>query len=366
MLKILCALTLLALFPFRAWAHPMDVSSLDVNVTGDRLKISLKLHALAAARFSGWESTPTDASKLSGLSAALFDATLGQATPVLGGDPCRWRTPALTLASAEPPILELTVIAVCTQARLSPFSLVFPLPFLKKARPSFQLVARIAQNSQVTTLIANAAKPGVDLGSESLKSFGGFLRMGMGHIGALPEEWKNREGGFRFPEGIDHICFVLALLLGGGSLLGLLKCVTGFTLGHSLTLALSALKVIHVHSRWVEAFIALSIAYVAGEALFRPRSSHRWAVAALFGTVHGLGFASALQELDLTGHSLFSALLGFNIGVELGQCLIIACVLPLLYGLKRFSPQAEVVVNRLAAAALLAVGSYWFLLRAIN
>jgi hydrogenase/urease accessory protein HupE len=132
--------------------------------------------------------------------------------------------------------------------------------------------------------------------------------------------------------GFDHLCFVLALVLIVGFNRRLFWTVTAFTLAHSITLALATLGVIHVPSPPVEATIALSIVFVAGEILQRQRgrqglvSRKPWLVAFIFGLLHGLGFAGALAQIGLPANSIPLALLFFNVGVEIGQLLFIAAV----------------------------------------
>lgn len=129
--------------------------------------------------------------------------------------------------------------------------------------------------------------------------------------------------------GIDHLLFVVGLLFLVGFRRHLVWTITAFTAAHSLTLASSALGWLTLRSAPVEATIALSIVLVAGEALHRrDTAARRWpaVVAFLFGLVHGLGFAGALQEIGLPENHLFVALLTFNVGVELGQLLAVgAC-----------------------------------------
>jgi hypothetical protein len=342
-----------------ALAHPMDFGQLKIRVVeGDRLAISLRLHMLALEHFRA--SVPRNQD----LAFSFFSATLAEAPPRLGGALCRWRAPE---AHSENEFAELNLFAICTGAKANQFSLDFPLPFLKRALPAFQLAVKLEGNGEPVTLIANAEKPVAVAGVTDNRTLRGFVRLGMAHIGALPSEWKRDSGAFRLPEGIDHICFVLALVVAGGTLLNLLKCISGFTLGHSITLALSTFRILHIHSRWVEACIALSIAVVAGSALLRPRSSgHRWIVAAIFGTVHGLGFATVLHDLDLSRSELVTALFGFNVGVELGQCVIVLTLLIPLLALRKYSEVAYVWTQRTMALALLLIGSYWFLLRAVD
>ncbi len=127
--------------------------------------------------------------------------------------------------------------------------------------------------------------------------------------------------------GVDHLLFVCALLFLVGFRRKLVWTITAFTVAHSLTLACASLGLVTLRSPPVEAIIALSIVLVAAEAL-NPRETlaRRWpaALAFLFGLVHGLGFAGALQEVGLPQHQLFTALLTFNLGVETGRLLPLA------------------------------------------
>jgi hydrogenase/urease accessory protein HupE len=137
--------------------------------------------------------------------------------------------------------------------------------------------------------------------------------------------------------GYDHILFLFALILRGGRLRSLLGIVTAFTVAHSITLALAVLGVVAIPARFVEPVIALSIAYVALENIFRNSApSGRWAVSFVFGLVHGFGFAGALLELGLPPSGLLGSLVFFNLGVEAGQAMIVAMLFPALLWLCRF------------------------------
>jgi len=138
--------------------------------------------------------------------------------------------------------------------------------------------------------------------------------------------------------GFDHVLFIIALILPGGGFWPLVAMVTAFTVAHSITLALSVLGIVSLPSQLVEPVIALSIAYVAFENLtLQNAPSRRWAVSFLFGLVHGFGFAGALTEVGLPTSGLVAALVGFNLGVEAGQMLIVALLLPVLLWLQRFA-----------------------------
>lgn len=166
--------------------------------------------------------------------------------------------------------------------------------------------------------------------------------------------------------GYDHLAFLLALLLAGGSLRHNAKIITSFTVAHSLTLALATLGVVNISPAVVEPVIAASVVFVGLENLFARRITARWLVTFIFGLVHGLGFASALHELGVGGSGVQVAipLLSFNLGVELAQIAIAALVLPVVWRLE----QRPVFKLRHAPALSLLItcaGVYWLLARTL-
>jgi hydrogenase/urease accessory protein HupE len=168
--------------------------------------------------------------------------------------------------------------------------------------------------------------------------------------------------------GIDHLLFVLCLILLVPSLAGLLKTITAFTLAHSLTLALSALDVVHVAQPPVEATIALSILFLARElarkdirdgiAVRRP-----WAVAFVFGLLHGFGFAGALAEIGLPQGAIPSALFLFNLGIETGQLVFVALVYPAVLLARHWRPLWPRWATPLPVYCVGAVAGFWWLQR---
>ncbi len=167
--------------------------------------------------------------------------------------------------------------------------------------------------------------------------------------------------------GYDHLMFVFALLFLVGFNRRLVWTITAFTAAHSVTLALAALGLLTLRSPPVEATIALSIVLAAGEALHKqPTLSRRWpaVVAFIFGLVHGLGFAGALKDIGLPQNHLPVALLTFNVGVELGQLLVVGVAWLVWRTLARW-PRSAVA----RAPALYAIGSvaaYWSIGRIVG
>ncbi len=187
---------------------------------------------------------------------------------------------------------------------------------------------------------------------------GDYIRLGVSHI------WT----------GIDHLLFVAGLLLLAGSVHRVLLAVTGFTLAHSVTLALSALDVVRLPEAPVEAAIALSILFVAREVAWpHPEglaARHPILVSSSFGLLHGFGFASALRAVGLPRGELATALLSFNVGVEIGQLSFIFAVLALLWVVHRVRHESRrlnfVLVGRprLYAGYVLGIpAAFWFVQR---
>ena len=178
--------------------------------------------------------------------------------------------------------------------------------------------------------------------------------------------------------GYDHILFLLALLLPAvlvresgrwapapklrGAAIETLKVVTAFTLAHSITLSLAALGIISLPSRWVESAIAASVIVAALNNLRAASETRRWVMAFVFGLIHGFGFASVLADLGLPQGALVLALVGFNVGVELGQLAIVAVFLPLAFAL-RATKFYQVGVLKLGSLVVAGLASWWLVQR---
>jgi hydrogenase/urease accessory protein HupE len=164
--------------------------------------------------------------------------------------------------------------------------------------------------------------------------------------------------------GPDHLLFLVGLLLLGGSIRRLLVVVSAFTVAHSITLSLAALNLVTPPSRLIEPAIALSIVYVGVDNLMvgRGRDVRAW-IAFAFGFIHGFGFANVLREMNLPSPALGWSLFSFNLGVEIGQLLVVVAVASALIALRS---RNEAAGRRLAFAGSVAVilmGAFWFVQR---
>lgn len=166
-------------------------------------------------------------------------------------------------------------------------------------------------------------------------------------------------------EGIDHVLFVLALVLVTVPWRRLLLMVTTFTVAHSITLILAGLGIITLSPRIVEPVIALSIAYMALTSVFLRQYTffrefhNRLGIIFFFGLFHGLGFAGVFSALDVPPADYVLSLAFFNIGVEVGQIVILALAVPLLHLLSK-RPTVHGIVVKLAAIVVSLLALYWF------
>lgn len=173
--------------------------------------------------------------------------------------------------------------------------------------------------------------------------FGDFVLMGMKHI------WS----------GIDHLLFLFGLLLGNSTFRDYMKTLTAFTVGHCITLGLAATETFMIPSSIIEPLIALSIVYVAVENIWSKTGKRRWLVAGFFGLIHGFGFAELLVG-KLGRHFIFP-LFSFNLGIEIGQMIVLMILLPFIWYLRKTVWQKRIVYS--LSSVISTIGLYWFIER---
>lgn len=195
----------------------------------------------------------------------------------------------------------------------------------------------------------------------------------------LPMSDFIKQGVIHILGGIDHVLFLIALLFPSvllhdrkswkpvptfrRALWNIVKIVTVFTLAHSATLSLAALDIIQLPSRLVESIIALSIVVMGINNIWPFFDKKSWLIIFLFGLFHGLGFASVMGHLPFRMEDLVTVVLNFNIGVELGQVLIVIVVFPILFVLRRWTGYPRWILH--AGSTLVAIiAAYWFVERA--
>lgn len=202
----------------------------------------------------------------------------------------------------------------------------------------------------------------------------GAIRVRLTELRASSGSWTDAAGRYgalgieHILTGIDHLLFVLALLLIARGAWMLVKTITSFTIAHSITLGLATFGFVDVPPRPVEVAIALSIVFLCVEIVQAQRGQigityrYPWVVAFAFGLLHGLGFAGALADIGLPPGEIPLALLFFNVGVEIGQLAFVAVAVAPLVFLRRLSESPA----PLAVAPAYVIGTlatYWLLER---
>lgn len=351
-MKMLVILAILVGAVAPAWAHKPSDAHLRLAVDGStvtgRLDVAVRdLDAALALDDDGdgeitWRELSTGAPRIDayvaerlafaadGMSCAVALAPAGVAEL---SDGAYWATPLAITCPHHPAVLAIT------------YRLLFDVDAQHRG-----LVHLEGQ-----TLIVRDATP-VRTALDGETSFGSFVEEGVWHI------WK----------GLDHCLFLLCLILpavfqrpgarwqAATSLRTVsrevFEIVTAFTLAHSITLVISAVGLLQMPSRIVETAIALSVVAAAANNLVRVVDA-RWAVAFALGLLHGFGFSSVLIDLGLPSHELIGALLGFNLGVELGQAAIVIALLPVLYAIRRTLAYQALLWGGSSVAALIA--AFW-------
>lgn len=351
-----------------ASAHQTSMKQLEVRVAERSLALTLRVTTDDLASAVGRDSTTATRAEL------LADPGVGPTVTSwvrvsAAGEPCA--LPPIPPAPPAPPAHpggqavriaddgDARFIAVSWRLtcprEITALALDFSTFFLLDA--AHTMVVRVeGQGEPLDTVVGIEDSPLELRLAEPPRSFPRWLHLGLSHIFG----------------GIDHICFVITLLFAAilsrqgaswqlrswrSALRRTAVLITSFSVAHSLTLIAASLGWISLPSRFVETVIAISIGYAAVENSLRPDAPWRWLLTFAFGLVHGLGFASALREL-LPPDRVTLPLLAFNLGVEIGQLVIVAAALPLLLALAhllrahryrfRFLPISSILLGSLA------------------
>ena len=336
--ELLVPLLLCALLPETARAHALRLSTGEVTVEGRRVQ--------AVLQFARAELETFRPEEVAGTVRVSSD-----------GAPCGLA--GSSVAPAQEDGVAVTATWDCPRA---PGRLRMELGFLERLPEGHLHVALLRLPGVTVQRTARASAPVLEIEAQPgpWAGAGRFLRLGAEHIF----------------QGSDHIAFLIGVLLLGGSFRQLVGIVTAFTVAHSLTLALATLGWVVPPPRLVEPLIALSIVAVGVENLLSLRAplspervraaiGHRWRLTFGFGLVHGFGFAGALRALDLPRSLLAPSLLTFNLGVELGQLVIVALAWPLLRWLRGVRWMWP-VGTRWASAGVAVLGAYWLLERVMS
>ena len=251
--------------------------------------------------------------------------------------------------------------------------------------PTHRGIAKIQRPGQPIRLVVLDPAKSVAAAAAATTASGsasGVQATAASHDAASPSRWQFLNEGIRhILTGYDHVLFLLCLLLPAvmrrtptgwqpvenlsQAILPVIGIVSAFTIAHSITLALAALKLVSLPSSFIEPAIAVTIMLAAIDNIWPIFPVRRIVVTFFFGLIHGFGFASVLSELNLPTADFAWALLQFNLGLEAGQLMVVGAATALLFGLRGWSGYRSVVIRGGSTVAL-AISALWFIERTAN
>ena len=349
-LCVLCGLCVLFLAASPASAHPVPFSYVDLRLQSDAIDGSVVAHIFDLGH-------DLDISPAERLLDPAFAARHASAIAALFAKRLTVAADGRVLAPEWAPTVEVLAdrasLKVAVRYRLGsrPGTMtvaagMFPYD------PQHQTFLNIYEGSALTQAI-------LDRGRDRFEYFAGTRQ------GAIAVIQKFLPAGIHhILIGPDHLLFLIGLLLLGGSIRQLAVIVTAFTVAHSITLTLAALNIVSPPARIIEPAIALSIVYVgADNLLIRDGRDVRAGIAFAFGFIHGFGFASVLREMDLPAPALGWSLFSFNVGVEIGQLLVVLVVATALAALRSRSEAAGRQLAFAGSVVVIGAGAFWFIQR---
>ena len=349
-LASLCGLAAVLLVSAAAEAHRSGVSTVRIDVVGEEVTTELAVKGidLDAAIGAAIVDRETDTVRPRAL-AALADRAVAHLVANAyvahaDGERCE--------AAPEAPIADADGVLLAVVWRCEPGRgiLYRNRLFLEGETLAIQNVLAL-QGDEASQDVLTAEHDTFVLGEPppgALAVIGRYTRSGVAHIAI----------------GYDHIAFIIALLLWARRFWPVAKVVTAFTVAHSITLALAVLDIVALPGSLVEPMIAASIVWVAVENFIWRDVARRWKIAFALGLVHGFGFAGVLREFGLPSDALALALAFFNVGVEIGQIVIVAVAVPALALLDRLTGgERDRRIVFAASAAIAALGVWWLVAR---
>lgn len=335
--------------PLSAFAHPVPFSYLDLRLRADAIEGELVVHVTDVGHDLEIEPEERllDAAEAARQSHALAGLLSSRLSITLDG---RAIAPQWSAAEVVAPRRSLKLRfrlpiegapgRVVVQAELFPYD------------PGHRTFLNVYEQDSLAQAILDRDRPRFDYYAGSAQGrfavVRRFLPAGVEHILIGP----------------DHLLFLIGLLLPGGTIRRLALIVTAFTIAHTLTLSLAALNVVNPPARVIEPAIALSIVYVGADNLLRRggRDTRAW-IAFAFGFVHGFGFAYVLREMDLPARALGWSLFSFNLGVEIGQLLVVVGAASALASLRSWSGRAGQRLSVFGSVAVMGAGIFWYIQR---
>ncbi len=338
-------------------AHPLDIAYFQIEKAGGNISVTLDVHPtvisdLIQKDVAQIQNDVTSAT-MSALSERVFGANAFRSNEL----PCEFVPTSLKVNEINS---LLSGKVTCPDV---PLQLQIKLDFFVGVLKTYKVFGRSVVDGVEGIFTLDENSTAHELTAAPQRNLFTFIQLGLEHIAAWPSEWYD-EGAWKIPDGIDHVIFLLGLLLAARTFRQTVWTITGFTIGHSFTLCLALLNIIHVPSNYVEPAIALTIALIGAEIIWlKPSAKLALSVAGFFGLVHGLGFAGSLGSLNVSSPvQVAIALFGFNFGIEVGQLAFALVLVPSLWWARRWAWFSRYAVPGMGVF-IFSTGIYWFLTR---
>lgn len=250
-------------------------------------------------------------------------------------------------------------VRLCYESTCEPGAEKYSVQFdlLDEVDDEFSIIGKFKENSTEQLFRADNKNKTYSVAATNSHN-GSFFNLGLEHLGASIDSWKTNTGEFQVADGIDHILFLIALLLVSISLKSLVINITGFTIGHSISLALSLAQILVLPAAYIEPAIAVSIAYLATRGVLNKKEDS-FKLTVFFGLLHGMGFSYILQNLNTQNLTeFFKTLLLFNLGIEAGQLIILLFLTPLFLFISRSQKFGKFLKIGISVC-ILAFSAFW-------
>ncbi len=356
----ICCIIILSIFVFlhahtSVQAHPLSSTYLDITIKEENISAEINIPLLWVLNFSDSQSPEEIAKLLTPKKDSIQSNILNNLTFKSVNNKCQ-KIPGETNLSYFPDGPYFTLFFKIDCGPLPKNILIHYNLYFDKVLDHPAFLSIKDNNTAEQTYVLTEEKPEqiINLKEPSLwQQFNEFIQLGIKHIFL----------------GFDHILFILLLLLPAflarPIIRKILVVISSFTVAHSITLTLATLRVLTLPTRFTESTIALSIVVAALMNIFFLTKKDHWGIAFIFGLIHGFGFASVFSGYDLPTNQLIKGLFGFNIGVEIGQLLIVCLVFPIFYYIKNYPLYRRYIIPCISAISG-CIAFIWLIERSFN
>lgn len=333
-------MVLVLLASFSVFSHPLDVIYFKLDAISESSFVScLNIHPDVLKKITNLQSMTKE---------NLADVDLFSLK--INNQDCKNK---ITETIILPNDAKLCHEIICVPELGNSFSLKFGL--LDQLDSSFSVIGQYNNGRDGSAFTLNKNLNQFVLASQKTN----FFQLGIEHIGAAPSAWISSTKDFQLPDGIDHILFIVVLVLMSLTWKSLLLNISGFTLGHSITIGLSLGGIILIPAAYIEPAIAASIAYLAFQVFLGKAKNNQLLLTLFFGFIHGMGFSYILNGLELNDITQFlKVLFLFNLGIEAGQLIIVSALLPLYFYVNKNKVSGK-YIKQTIGTIVLGFSVYW-------